>query len=122
VSKRFYAGASDALNGPMDPKTPCRNMETRPCVILDPETPGVETKFPKRECLPHECQRFADRYEQGEIPHQWARDEDGDLVNIDLGDYHDGPYCTRCERAFCRNCEDPGLMNAVCEVQDEALF
>lgn len=119
-----YNGARDAVKAQFEPKTACRNMPTRPCVILDAETPGVETTFPKRECLPHECRRFTDRYEQGQIPHQWAQDpeESDGLLYMEIGDYHGGPYCTRCKQAFCMHCDPQGLLFAVCEVQDETLF
>lgn len=121
---QFYLGAQEALNAPFEPRTPCRNMPTRPCVIL---THDDRQRFPIQGCLPHYCTRHNDNYPEGEIPHQWALAESSprgavrsQVKNFDLGDYHDGPYCVRCEMYFCRNCH-PNIWHEPCLVQDLQL-
>ena len=114
---RFYAGAADAMNAPFEPKTPCRNMETRPCVFL---TMNDSKRYLVNECLPHHCTRHEDKYVEGTIPHDWAT-EDGATVYKEIGDYHGGPYCLRCEQTFCQHC-DPGIWNKPCGEQGQTIF
>lgn len=54
----FYKDGSDAMLAPFEPKTPCRVMETRPCVILS----LLEShRFKVDECEPNGCVRFPGR-------------------------------------------------------------
>lgn len=117
---RFYEGAANAMNAPFEPKTPCRNMQTRPCVA--PNT-ADSRHFLVKECLPHKCARFEDHYEEGSIPHEWEMDaEDPNYVAYhELGDYHGGPRCIRCEMVFCQHCH-PRIWRDVCGEQDVQLF
>lgn len=55
------------------------------------------------------------------VPHDWARDEEGQIMCIDLTDYHDGPRCIRCGVIFCRNC-DPEMWGEPCDEQTKNLF
>lgn len=114
----YYDGARDAMEAPMEPKTPCRNMATRPCTRLVTDD---RERFPIRECLPHHCARFTDHYEEGKIPHEWALNEDGTAKTFELGDHHDGPYCVRCEIHYCCWC-DPDVWTGTCATQDTTLF
>jgi hypothetical protein len=125
MSRQFYDGASDALHAMFEPKTPCRNMETRPCVIL---TMDDRQRFPRQQCLPHYCNRHTDRYEEGQIPHQMVLEQAGPRGMIDQrprdfeqGEYHDGPKCVRCGGYFCRHC-NPNVFTDPCYNQDPTLF
>lgn len=109
----FYLGASDAMSAPFEPKTPCRNMSTRPCVWTSKDD---RTLYPENECPHHHCARFDDEYEEGKIPHEFKL-KNGVIENFDLGDIHDGPYCVRCKMYFCRNCS-PKIYTEICEIQD----
>lgn len=120
----YYEGAADSLHAPFEPKTPCRNMPTRPCVLI---TNDERRMFPRDECMPHYCTRHTDQYEEGQIPHQWVLEESsarGLVVTIpryfELDDYHGGPRCTRCEMTFCQFC-DPKILTAICSEQDQTL-
>lgn len=117
---RFYEGAVDAMNAPFEPKTPCRNMPTRPCVA--PNTADSKHYF-TTECLPHQCARFEDRYEEGQIPHEWEMDAEdpGYVAYHDIDDNHGGPRCIRCEMVFCKFCE-PDIWRKICGEQDVQLF
>jgi hypothetical protein len=48
----------DAMLAPFEPKTPCRQFETRPCVRL---TRIPDERFPVDECPKGECVRFPNR-------------------------------------------------------------
>lgn len=113
----FYGGAEDSMNAPFEPKTPCRNFETRPCVVL---TTDDRQRFPRSECLPHKCARFPDRYEEPNIPHDWEMNGNSPAYH-EMGDYHGGVHCIRCNGYFCQHC-DPKVFTAVCPVQDANLF
>lgn len=121
----FYDGAADAMDAPFEPKTPCRNMETRPCTVL---TTKGDQRFLRKECLPHYCTRFTDHYEEGQIPHQMVLAESGPrggtvttAKDFELSELHDGPKCVRCGVYFCRWC-NPNVFNEPCSNQDRTLF
>jgi hypothetical protein len=118
VPPGFYLGAADAMHAPFEPKTPCRNMETRPCVRLVFDDRQM---YPINECPHHHCVRHEETYEEGKIYHEFKLDAKGDVELFSLGDPHDGPYCVRCERYFCRSC-NPNLYQEYCEVQDPRLI
>lgn len=52
-----YDDLSDAMHKPMDPKTPCRHLPSRPCAVLDPVSYCV-TDYPKKECPEAMCVRM----------------------------------------------------------------
>ena len=54
----FYKDGSDAMLASFEPKTPCRQMETRPCVRITIED---DRRFRVKECLPMQCARFPKR-------------------------------------------------------------
>lgn len=121
----YYDGATDALHAMFEPKTPCRNMETRPCVVIGTND---SQHFLRRECLPHYCARHTDRYQEGQIPHQMVLAESGPRGSIvpiaedfELSEFHDGPKCLRCGGYFCRWC-NPNVFNEPCPNQDPSLF
>lgn len=58
MSDEFYKDGSDAMLAPFEPKTPCRVMETRPCVKI---TFVESQRYPQTECLPKQCVRFQSR-------------------------------------------------------------
>lgn len=119
--KQYYDGAADAMHAPFEPKTPCRNFETRPCVQL---TVDGRKQFRTSECTAHHCARgYQEHYEKGQIPHEFVldADEDNGLKYFELGEYHGGPKCVRCGGMFCRNCE-PGVLTEPCSNQDSTLF
>jgi hypothetical protein len=60
MDSEFYVSAADAMEAPFEPKTPCRIMETRPCVVL---TLDDSRCFTVNECPPNECVRFEKKEE-----------------------------------------------------------
>lgn len=55
------------------------------------------------------------------ILHEWVLDERGEVEIFNLGEYHDGPKCVRCNEYFCLSCE-PEVFTQPCDNQDPALF
>ena len=41
--------------------------------------------------------------------HDWERDENGNIKEFEMGDYHCGPMCKRCFEGFCIMCEPNGF-------------
>jgi hypothetical protein len=62
--EEFFASKDEVMNGPFDPKVPCRHMETRSCVVVDP-APEQLTGYRAKPCPPGECGRFANRDRKG---------------------------------------------------------
>lgn len=60
MSDGFYASKDEVMIGPMEPEVPCRHMETRPCVVVNP-APEQLTGYRTKECPPGECGRFPNR-------------------------------------------------------------
>jgi len=54
-------------------------------------------------------------------PHEWAREEDGSIDYVELGEQHGGPYCLRCGLSFCQHCV-PNIFTEACDDQDAELF
>lgn len=58
---QFYNNAFEAMDEPFEPKTPCRQFETRPCVELSEDE---SQRFRVEACKPGECVRFPSRDEK----------------------------------------------------------
>lgn len=51
----YYRGPVQAMRGDLDPKTPCHQFPTRPCIDLFNETSKT---YRTRVCLPQKCNRY----------------------------------------------------------------
>lgn len=54
----YYEDAATAFNAPMEPATPCREMETRACVDLTNDESSMYRVYP---CRPKMCTRHPSR-------------------------------------------------------------
>lgn len=58
--------------------------------------------------------------EDGQLRHEWAEDELG-IIRYELGEYHDGPRCIRCDVTRCQHCY-PDFLTEACSEQTGNLF
>lgn len=54
----YWSTARDAMIGPFEPETPCRQFETRPCVELSMDE---GQRYRVVQCAPGGCRRFPNR-------------------------------------------------------------
>lgn len=54
----YWKSGSDAMVAPFEPRTPCRQFETRPCVDLSED---VSMRYRVLPCKPSLCRRFPNR-------------------------------------------------------------
>ena len=65
--------SGDVMLGPMEPRVPCRHMETRPCVDIPADVQaaiarGEGSTYRDTECDPGKCARFPARDTREHLP------------------------------------------------------
>lgn len=49
-------------------------------------------------------------YDYGKTTHEWVKDNGRvDIFAYEVGEYHNGPKCIKCDYGFCHHCNDKPL-------------